>query len=92
MSADPINQYLYKLAEGSIVSNRTISIIGEDDGSFIVQVTDRDYQYDPTGQAQTIGPRERYDSIDKAKEAAQKQFDDSIGDGFLENKIAGPPY
>jgi hypothetical protein len=33
----------------SILANRTLTIIGQDDGKFLVSVADRDYKYDPSG-------------------------------------------
>lgn len=38
----------------SILANRTLAIIGQDDGKFLVSVTDRDYKYDPSGGKQDI--------------------------------------
>jgi hypothetical protein len=54
MSTDPTIFYLLKPAGDSIAINRTIKVIGEGDAPFVVLVTDRDYQADPSGQSQTI--------------------------------------
>ena len=38
----------------SILANRTLTIIGQDDGKFLVSVTDRDYKYDPAEGSRTL--------------------------------------
>jgi hypothetical protein len=77
--------YLLKPCGDSIAINRTIKVIG--DGPFVVLVTDRDYQYDPSGQSQTIVYRETYDLIDDATAAAEVRVNVSLADGFLHNQM-----
>ena len=67
MSTNPHTVYMLKPSGNSIAINRTIAVIGEGDGPFVVLVTDRDYQDDPSGQTQTIVFRESYGSINDAK-------------------------
>ncbi len=61
--------------------------MGDGDGPFVVLVTDRDYQYDPSGQSQTIVFRETYGSINDATAAAEVQVNVSLADGFLHNRM-----
>jgi hypothetical protein len=85
MSTSPRIFYLLKPSGDSIAINRTIKIIGDGDEHFVVLVTDRDYQDDPSGQSQTIVFRESYDSIDDATAEAEIQVNLSLADGFLRN-------
>jgi hypothetical protein len=89
MSTSPRAIYLLKPSGGgdSIVINRTVKVIGDGDGPFVVLVTDRDYVDDPSGQTQTIVFRQSYDSIDNATAAEQKQVELSLADGFVHNTI-----
>jgi hypothetical protein len=93
MSTSPRAIYLLKPSgDGeSIAINRTIKVIGDGDGPFVVLVTERDYLDDPSGQTQTIVFRQRYDLIDDATAAAEKQVEWSLRDGFLRNE-PGPPF
>ena len=86
-TADPSTFYLLKPSGDSIAINRTIKVIGDGDGPFVVQVTDRDYQADPTGQSLTIVFRESYDSIDDATAEVEIQVDLSLADDFVHNRM-----
>jgi hypothetical protein len=66
MSTNSKPVYMLRPSGDSIAINRTVKIIGDGDGPFVVLVTDRDYQDDPTGQSQTIVFRESYALIDDA--------------------------
>lgn len=87
MSMDSKPVYMLKLSEDSIAINRTIKTIGDGDGPFVVLATDRDYQYDPTGQSQTIVFRESYALIDDATAEAERQVHLSLTDGFIYNQM-----
>ena len=78
---------MLKPSRDSIAINRTIKVIGDGDGPFVVLVTDRDYQYDPTGQSQTIVFRETYELIEDATAAAEEQVNVSLADDFLHNRM-----
>jgi hypothetical protein len=93
MPRSPRATYLLKPSgDGdSIEINRTIKVIGDGDGPFDVLVAERDYLDDPSGQTQTIVFRQRYDLIDDATAAAEKQVELSLRDGFLRNE-PGPPF
>ncbi len=87
MSMNPRIFHLLKPSGDSIAINRTIKVIGDGDGPFVVLVTDRDYQADPSGQSQTIVFRESYDSIHNATAEAEIQVDLSLADDFLHNRM-----
>jgi hypothetical protein len=78
--------YRIKPAGDSIAINRTVKIIGDGDGPFVVLVTERDYLDDPSGETQTLVFRQNCDSID-ATAVAEKQVELSLADGFLHNKM-----
>jgi hypothetical protein len=79
--------YLLKPCGDSIAINRTIEVIGDGDEPFVVLVIDRDYQYDPSSQSQTIVFRETYDLINDATAAAEVQVSVSLANGFLHNRM-----
>lgn len=56
-------------------------------GPFVVLVTDRDYQYGPSGQDQTIVFRQSYDFIDVAMAEVDKQINLSSAEGFIRNQM-----
>jgi len=87
MSGNPVF-YLLKPSGDSIAINRTVKIIGDEKGPFVVLVTDRDYQADPSGQSQTIVFRESYESVDDATAEAEIQVNLSLADGFLHNRMS----
>ena len=76
----------------SILVNRTLKIIGQDDGKFLVSVTDRDYQYDPSGQTQDIVFREAFASLPEAKAELEKQIDLSLAAGLIHNILQYGPF
>jgi hypothetical protein len=78
---------MLKPSGNSIALNRTIAIIGEGDGPFVVLVTDRDYQDDPSGQTQTIAFRERYGSISGATSEMDRQVALSLKEDFIHNRM-----
>jgi hypothetical protein len=78
---------MLKPSGDSIAINRTIAVIGEDDGPFIVLVTDRDYQDDPSGQTQTIVFRESYSSINDARSEIDRQVALSLKENFIHNRM-----
>ena len=78
---------MLKPSGNSITINRTIAIIGEGDGPFIVLVTDRDYQDDPSGQTQTIVFRENYGSINDARSEMDRQAALSLKEDFIHNRM-----
>jgi hypothetical protein len=84
---DPV--YMLKPDEEreSILVNRTLEILDQDDGAFLVLVTDRDYQYDPGGQKQDVVFRETYASAEAAKSELEKQISLSLADGLIHNKL-----
>ena len=86
MQHSKLLRYLLKPSGDSIAINRTSKVIG-DDGPFVVLVTDRDYQDDPSGQSQTIVFRESCDSIDDATAEAEIQVTLSLADGFIHNRM-----
>lgn len=76
----------------SILVNRTLAIIGQDDGRFIVSVTDRNYQYDPNGQKQDIVYREAFAALQEAKEELEKQINLSLAAGLIHNNLQYGPF
>lgn len=78
---------MLKPSGDSIAINRTIAVIGEDEGPFIVLVTDRDYQDDPSGQTQTIVFRESYSSINDARSEIDRQVALSLKENFIHNRM-----
>jgi len=76
----------------SILVNRTLAIIHQDDGTFLVLVTDRDYQYDPSGQKQDVVFREAYPSVEEAQSELEKQISLSLADGLIHNEIQHGPF
>jgi hypothetical protein len=76
----------------SILANRTLTIIGQDDGKFLVSVTDRDYKYDPSGGKQDIVFREVFASLTEAKAELEKQVNLSLGDGLIHNTLQRGPF
>jgi hypothetical protein len=87
MSTNPRTFYLLKPSGDSIAINRTIKVIGDDEGPYVVLVTDRDYQADPGGQSQTIVFRESYVSMDDATVEAERQVHLSLTDEFIHNQM-----
>lgn len=94
MAAIPKPVYMLKPGEDreSILVNRTLAIIGQDDGMFIVLVTDRDYDYDPSGQKQDVVFREAFASLDEAKSELEKQISLSLSSGLIHNKLQYGPF
>ena len=88
MSTNPHTVYMLKPSGNSIAINRTIAIIGEGNGPFVVLVTDRDYQDDPSGQTQTIVFRESYGSINDARSEIDRQVALSLKEDFIHNRMA----
>lgn len=76
----------------SITVNRTLAIIGQDDGRLLVSVTDRNYQYDPSGQKQDIVYREVFASLQEAKEELEKQINLSLAAGLIHNNLQHGPF
>jgi hypothetical protein len=87
MSTSPHTVYMLKPSGNSIAINRTIAIIGEGDGPFVVLVTDRDYQDDPSGQTQTIVFRESYGSLNGARTEMDRQVALSLEEDFIHNRM-----
>jgi hypothetical protein len=75
---DPV--YMLKPSQDrvSILVNRTLTTIGQDNGKFLVSVTDRDYQYDTSGEKQDIVFREAFASLPEAKAELEKQINPSL--------------
>jgi hypothetical protein len=88
-SPDPV--FMLKPGEDrvSILANRTLTIIGQDGGKFLVSVTDRDYKYDPNGGKQF---REVFASLPEAKAELEKQIKLSLGDGLIHNTLQRGPF
>ncbi len=78
---------MLKSSGESIAINRTIKVIGDGDGPFIVLVADRDHLADPSGQSQTIVFRESYDSIDDARREVGRQVELSLAEDFIHNRM-----
>ena len=76
----------------SIPVNRTLAIIGQDDGRFLVSVTDRDYQYDTSGQKQDIVYRETFAALQEAKAELEKQINLSLAAGLIHNNLQYGPF
>ena len=76
----------------SILVNRTLAIIGQEDGKFLVLVTDRDYQYDPSGQKQDIVHREAFAALQEAKAELEKQINLSLAAGLIHNDLQYGPF
>ena len=76
----------------SIAVNRTLAIIGQDDGRFLVLVTDRDYQYDPGGEKQDIVYREEFAALQEAKVELEKQIKLSLEAGLIHNILQYGPF
>jgi hypothetical protein len=87
MSTNSHTVYMLKPSGDSIAINRTIAVIGEGNGPFVVLVTDRDYQDDPSGQAQTIVFRESYSSINDARSEMDRQVALSLKEDFIHNRM-----
>jgi hypothetical protein len=94
MATIPAPVYLLKPGEDrvSILVNRTLAIIGQNDGRFLVSVTDRDYQYDPSGQKQDIVYREAFAVLQEAKEELEKQINLSLAAGLIHNNLQDGPF
>jgi|GEM_PF-5065580 len=94
MAAIPAPVYMLKPGEdgASILVNRTLAIISQDDGRFIVSVTDRDYQYDPGGQKQDIVYREAFASLQEAQMELEKQINLSLATGLIHNELQHGPF
>jgi hypothetical protein len=94
MSTIPDPVFMLKPGEDrvSILANRTLTIIGQDDGKFLVSVTDRDYKYDPSGGKQDIVFREVFASLPEAKAELEKQINLSLGDGLIHNILQHGPF
>lgn len=86
MSSNPV--YLLKGSEDSISINRTIKIVADEGKPFVVSVTDRDYQHDPSGQALTIIFQNYYGSIEDAATEVEKQVGLSLEEGFVHNRLS----
>jgi len=89
MATIPPPVYMLKPGEDrvSILVNRTLTIIGQDDGKFLVSVTDRDYQYDPSGEKQDIVFREAFASLPQAKAELENQINLSLAAGLIEREF-----
>jgi hypothetical protein len=89
---DPV--YMLKPSEDrvSILVNRTLAIIGQDKGKFLVSVTDRDYQYDSSGEKQDIVFREAFASLPEAKAELEKQINLSLAAGLIHNNLQHGPF
>jgi hypothetical protein len=94
MATIPAPVYMLKPGEDrvSILANRTLAIIGQDDGTFLVLVTDRDYQYDPSGEKQDIVYREAFASLQDAKAELEKQISLSLAAGLIHNILQHGPF
>lgn len=76
----------------SILVNRTLAIVGQDNGEYLVSVTDRDYQYDPRGEKQDIVFREAFGSLSEAKAELEKQINLSLAAGLIHNTLQHGPF
>lgn len=76
----------------SILINRTLEIIGQDDGRFLVSVTDRNYQYDPSGQKRDIVHREAFATLKEAEVELEKQINLSLASGLIHNNLQRGPF
>lgn len=94
MATIPAPVYMLKPGEDgvSILVNRTLAIIGQEDGRFLVSVTDRDYQYDPSGQKQDIVHREAFAALQEAKAELEKQINLSLAAGLIHNNLQHGPF
>jgi len=94
MATIPAPVYMLKPCEDrvSIAVNRTLAIIGQDDGRFLVLVTDRDYQYDPGGEKQDIVYREEFAALQEAKVELEKQIKLSLEAGLIHNILQYGPF
>jgi hypothetical protein len=94
MATIPAPVYMLKPDEDrvSILVNRTLTIIGQDDGKFLVSVTDRDYKYDPSGEKQDIVFREVFASLPEAKAELEKQINLSLTAGLIHNILQYGPF
>jgi hypothetical protein len=55
-------------------------------------VTDRDYQYDPSGEKQDIVFREAFTSLPEAKAELEKQINLSLAAGLIHNILQHGPF
>jgi hypothetical protein len=78
--------------QNSILVNRTLAIIGQYDGTFLVLVTDRDYEDDPRGERQDIVFRESYSSLQEAKAELDWQINLSLAAGLIHNTLHFGPF
>ena len=94
MATIPAPVYMLKPGEDgvTILVNRTLAIIGQEDGRFLVSVTDRDYQYDSSGQKQDIVHREVFSALQEAKAELEKQIDLSLAAGLIHNNLQYGPF
>jgi hypothetical protein len=94
MATIPAPVYMLKPGDGpmQILVNRTLAIIGQDDGTFLVSVTDRDYEYDPSGEKQDLVFREAYASMQEAKAELEKQIGLSLAAGLIHNELQHGPF
>jgi hypothetical protein len=94
MTTVPAPVYMLKPSDDgvSIPVNRTLAIIGQDDGRFLVSVTDRDYQYDPSGQKQDIVYRESFVELREAIAELEKQIKRSLDAGLIHNNLQHGPF
>ena len=94
MATIPAPVYMLKPGEDrvSILVNRTLTIIGQDDEKFLVSVTDRDYQYDPSGAKQDIVFREAFASLPEANAELEKQINLSLAAGLIHNILQHGPF
>ena len=94
MATIPAPVYMLKPGEDrvSILVNRTLTIIGQDDGKFLVSVTDRDYKYDPSGGKQDIVFREVFASLAEAKAELEEQINLALADGLIHNTLQHGPF
>ena len=94
MATIPAPIYMLKPGEDrvSILANRTLTIIDQGDGKFLVSVTDRDYKYNPSGENQDIIFRDAFASLPEAKAELEKQITLSLGDGLIHNILQQGPF
>jgi hypothetical protein len=94
MATIPAPVYMLKPGEDLvlILVNRTLTIISQDDGKFLVSVTDRDYQYDPSGEKRDIVFREAFGSLLEAKAELEKQVNLSLAAGLIHNNLQHGPF
>lgn len=93
MATIPAPVYMLKPGEDrvSILVNRTLAVIGQNDGRFLVLVTDRDYEYDPSGGKQDVVYREAFASLQEAKAELEKQINLSLAEGLIHNILQYGP-